>query len=134
MAEKVLIIGAGAAGIQAALSEAAVGNKVYVAEHFPSFGGERIPQDKIITDGDAFTSPDLAAFKSSNNIEFLRNADIQKLVSDNGQYKAQIHCRTPRVDPEKCDECGKCITVCPIHMYDDYNEGLEWRTAVDIFD
>ncbi|MBW2171832.1 MAG: FAD-dependent oxidoreductase [Deltaproteobacteria bacterium] len=134
MANKVLILGAGAAGIQAALAEAAAGNKVYVAEHFPSFGGERIPQDKIITDGDGFSSPDLAAFKSNDNIEFLRNADVQKLVSENGNYKAKIHCRTPRVDPEKCDECGKCITVCPIHMYDDYNEGLEWRTAVDFFD
>ena len=126
MAEKkVLVLGAGAAGIQAALSEAAAGSKVYVAEHFPSFGGERIPQDKIVTDGDAFTAPDLAAFKSNDNIEFLRNADVQALVGENGQYKAKILCRTPRVDPEKCDECGKCITVCPIHMHDDYNEGLE---------
>jgi len=132
--KKVLVLGAGAAGIQAALSEAAAGNKVYVAEHFPSFGGERIPQDKIMTNGDAFAAPDLAAFKSNDNIEFLRNADVEALVGDNGQYKAKIHCRTPRVDPEKCDECGKCITVCPIHMYDDYNEGLEWRTAVDFFD
>jgi NADPH-dependent glutamate synthase beta subunit-like oxidoreductase len=132
--QKVLVLGAGAAGIQAALAEAAAGNKVYVAEHFPSFGGERIPQDKIITDGDGFVSPDLAAFKTNDNIEFLRNADVQKLISDNGQFKAKIHCRTPRVDPEKCDECGKCITVCPIHMYDDYNESLEWRTAVDFFD
>ena len=132
--QKVLILGAGAAGIQAALSEAAAGNKVYVAEHFPSFGGERIPQDKIITDGDGFAAPDLGGFKNNDNIEFLRNADVQKLVSDNGQFKAKIHCRTPRVDPEKCDECGKCITVCPIHMYDDYNESLEWRTAVDFFD
>lgn len=131
--QKVLILGAGAAGIRAALSEAAAGNKVTVAEHFPSFGGERIPQDKIITDGDAFSAPDLKAFKDSGNIEFLRNADVQSLVSDNGRFKAKIHCRTPRVDPEKCDECGKCITVCPIHMYDDYNEGLEWRTAVDFF-
>ena len=134
MAEKkVLVLGAGAAGIQAALSEAAAGNKVYVAEHFPGFGGERIPQDKIISNGDAFTAPDLATFKSNDNIEFLRNADLEALVGDNGQFKAKIHCRTPRVDPEKCDECGKCITVCPIHMYDDYNEGLEWRTAVDFF-
>ena len=132
--QKVLVLGAGAAGIQAALSEAAAGNKVYVAEHFPSFGGERIPQDKIIADGDSFAAPDLAAFKSNENIEFLRNADVQSLTSDNGQFKAKIHCRTPRVDQEKCDECGKCITVCPIHMYDDYNEGLEWRTAVDFFD
>ena len=134
MAEKkVLIMGGGAAGIQAALSEAAAGNKVYVAEHFPSIGGERIPQDRIITDGDAFTAPDVAAFKNNENIEFLRNADVQALVGENGQYKVKIHCRSARVDMDKCDACGECIKVCPIHMYDDYNEALEWRTAVDFF-
>ena len=76
---KVLVLGAGAAGIQAALSEAAAGNKVTVAEHFPSFGGERIPQDRILTDGDGLTAPDLTAFKSNDNIEFLFLSE--KLVS-----------------------------------------------------
>jgi NADPH-dependent glutamate synthase beta subunit-like oxidoreductase/NAD-dependent dihydropyrimidine dehydrogenase PreA subunit len=131
--KKVLVMGGGAAGIKAALSEAAVGNKVYLAEHFPSVGGERIPQDRIIADGDAFTVPDVAAIKKNENIEFLSNADVQSLVGENGQYKAKIHCRTARVDMEKCDDCGECIKVCPIHMYDDYNEGIEWRTAVDFF-
>lgn len=131
--KKVLVMGGGAAGIQAALSEAAAGNKVYLAEHFPSIGGERIPQDRIIADGNAFAVPDVAAVKKNENIEFLRNADVQSLVGENGKYKAKIHCRTARVDMEKCDECGECIKVCPIHMYDDYNEGLEWRTAIDFF-
>lgn len=131
--KKVLVMGGGAAGIQAALSEAAAGNKVYLAEHFPSIGGERIPQDRIITDGDAFTALDVAAIKKNENIEFLRNADVRSLVGENGQFKAKIHCRTARVDMEKCDDCGECIKVCPIHMYDDYNEGIEWRTAVDFF-
>ena len=76
--KKVLVMGGGAAGIQAALSEAAAGNKVYLAEHFPSVGGERIPQDRIIADGDAFTVPDVAAIKKNENIEFLSNADVQR--------------------------------------------------------
>jgi ferredoxin len=131
--KKVLILGGGAAGIKAALHEAAVGNKVYLAEQLPSIGGERIPQNRIITDGESFTVPDLTSVNNNENIQILRNADVQRLVGENGHYRVNVRCRTPRVDPEKCDECGECIKVCPIHMYDDYNEGLEWRTAIDFF-
>lgn len=131
--KKVLVMGGGAAGIHAALSEAAAGNKVYLVEHFPSIGGERISRDGIITDGDAFNVPDVAAIKSHENIEVLNSADVEALIGENGIYSVKLRCRAPRVVREKCDDCGECIKVCPIHMYDDYNEGLEWRTAIDFF-
>ncbi len=126
-------MGGGAAGIHAALSEAAAGNKVYLVEHFPSIGGERIPRDRIISDGDAIYVPDVADVKSHKNIEVLTSADVGALISENGKYTVKLRCRTPRVDRKKCDDCGECIKVCPIHMYDDFNEGLEWRTAIDFF-
>ena len=34
------------------------------------------------------------------------------------------------MDLEKCTSCGECITVCPISIYDDYNEGLSDRKAI----
>ena len=132
MAEKkVLVMGGGAAGVQAALFEAASGNRVYLAENFPGIGGERIPQDRIIADGDALTAPDLEAVR--DKVEVLTNADVRDIVDENGRYKVKIHCRTPRVRTEKDNNPVNAIKVCPIHMYDDYNEGLEWRTAVDFF-
>jgi NADPH-dependent glutamate synthase beta subunit-like oxidoreductase/NAD-dependent dihydropyrimidine dehydrogenase PreA subunit len=134
VAEKnVLIIGGGVAGVKAALAQADAGNKVFMVEDFPSIGGERIPQDRIISDGDFFTAPDLAAVKENKAIQVIDSAEVRSLVGENGSFKVKIHRRTPRVDREKCDDCGECIKVCPIHMYDDYNESLEWRTAVDYF-
>ena len=128
-----LIIGGGVAGVKAALDRAGAGNKVVLVEDLPSVGGERIPQDRLITDGESFTDPDLAALKENNAIRVIDNAEVRSLVGDNGSFKAKIHRRTPRIDREKCNDCGECIKVCPIHMYDDYNESLEWRTAVDYF-
>ena len=116
-----------------ALDEAATGNNVYLAEPSPGIGGERIPTNRIITDSESLAEPDLTSLKNNKNIKILRSADVQGLIRENGHYKVNVRCRTPRVDPEKCDECGECIKVCPIHMYDDYNAGLEWRTAIDFF-
>ena len=73
--KKVLVMGGGAAGIHAALSEAAAGNKVYLVERFPSIGGERISRDRIITDGDVFNASDVAAIKSHENIKVLTSAE-----------------------------------------------------------
>jgi heterodisulfide reductase subunit A-like polyferredoxin len=131
--KKVLILGGGAAGIKAALHEVASGKRVYLAEPSPSIGGERIPQNKIITDGESFLQPDLTSVKNNKSIKILRSADVQGMIRENGHYRVNVRCQTPRVDPEKCNECGECIKVCPIHMYDDYNAGLEWRTAIDFF-
>ncbi|MBW2565909.1 MAG: 4Fe-4S binding protein, partial [Deltaproteobacteria bacterium] len=131
--KKVLILGGGAAGINAALYEAAAGNSVYLAEPSPGIGGERIPQTRIITDGESFAGPDLTSVKNNKNIEILKSAEVQGLTRENRHYRVNLRCGTTRVDPEKCNECGECIKVCPIHMYDDYNAGLEWRTAIDSF-
>jgi NADPH-dependent glutamate synthase beta subunit-like oxidoreductase len=130
---KVLVIGGGAAGIAAALEEAKAGNHVYLVEASPSIGRDQIPRDKIIHDNREFAVPDIASVKRHNNIEVISNSDVKNLGKKNGHFRAALHCRTSRVDPEKCDACGDCITVCPIHMHDDYNEGLGWRTAIDFF-
>jgi NADPH-dependent glutamate synthase beta subunit-like oxidoreductase/NAD-dependent dihydropyrimidine dehydrogenase PreA subunit len=131
--KKVLVMGGGVAGIRAVLAEADSGSQVYLIEHFPGIGGERIARDKIVTDGDAFDIPDLAAVKSHKNVEVLTGADLEALTSENGRYSVSLRCTTPRVDRDKCNDCGACIKVCPVHMYDDYNEGLVWRTAIDFF-
>lgn len=134
MSEKrVIIFGGDPAGLAAALEQAEAGMQVTLVESLPSLGGERIPQNRILTNGSALVDPNIEAVKGHPNIRVITNAQVERTVADNGSYRFRIKRSTPRVDREKCNDCRACIRVCPIHMYDDYNEGIGFRTAIDFF-
>ena len=134
MSEKrVIIFGGDPAGVAAALEQAKAGVQVTLIEPSPSLGGGRIPQTRLIADGSPYVDPNIEALKSYPNVRVINNAEVERVAAENGGYKLRIRRRTPRVDPEKCNDCKACIKVCPIHMYDDFNEGLGFRTAIDFF-
>lgn len=134
MSEKrVIVFGGDPAGVAVALQKAEAGMQVTLVESAPSLGGGRIPQTRIITDGLPPEDPNLEALKRHPNVRVITNARVERTVADNGSYKFRIRRLTPRVDREKCNDCKACIKVCPIHMYDDFNEGLGFRTAIDFF-
>ena len=129
--KKILIIGGGLEGVNAALDRAQAGAKVTILEKFPTLGAERIPRDRLITPEDAFVNPDLEKVRSNSSIDILTYSEIKRLRKDNGRVKAKILKRSIRVDNSKCTDCKACIRVCPVNMFDDFNEGFGFRTAVD---
>lgn len=134
MSEKqVIIFGGDPSGLAAALEQAEAGMQVTLLEPLPSLGGGRIPQDRIITADTPFADPRIEAVRRHPNIRVITNASVEKVSADNGGYHFRVRRLAPRVDREKCNDCRACIRVCPIHMYDDFNEGLGFRTAIDYF-
>ncbi|MCU0573759.1 MAG: FAD-dependent oxidoreductase [Syntrophobacteraceae bacterium] len=134
MSEKrVVVFGGDSAGMAAALQQAEAGRQVVLVESAPSLGGGRISQTRLMTDGTAFVDPSLQALRQHPNVRIITNARVQQTKADNGTYRFSIRKLTPRVDMEKCNDCKACIKVCPIHMYDDFNEGIGFRTAIDFF-
>lgn len=134
MAQKrVIVYGGDPAGVAAALEQAEAGLQVTLVEPSPSLGGGRIPQTHLITNGAGTVDPNLDAVRHHPNIRIITNATVEKVKAEDGRYRFRIRARTPRVDREKCNDCKACIKVCPIHMYDDYNEGIGFRTAIDYF-
>jgi heterodisulfide reductase subunit A len=129
--EKVLVIGGGLDGVSTALAKAEAGSHVTIVEKFPTLGAERIPRDRLITPEEGFRNPDLEQVRANSNIEVLTYSDIQKLRRSNGKVQTSILKRSLRVDNTKCNDCKACIKVCPVNMFDDFNEGLGFRTAVD---
>ncbi len=131
--KRVVVFGGDSAGIAAALQQAEAGRQVVLVESAPSLGGGRISQTHLMTDGTAFLDPNLQALKQHPNVRIITNARVEQTAAENGTYRFSVRQLTTRVDPEKCNDCKACIKVCPIHMYDDFNEGIGFRTAIDYF-
>jgi NADPH-dependent glutamate synthase beta subunit-like oxidoreductase/NAD-dependent dihydropyrimidine dehydrogenase PreA subunit len=131
--KRLVIFGGDAAGVTAALEQAEAGMQVTLIASAPSLGQELLPQTRIIGDDSPYMNPDVEAVVKHPNIQIITNAEVIKTTSSNGTYRFRIKRNTPRVDMDKCTDCKECIRVCPIHMYDDYNEGIGFRTAIDYF-
>ncbi len=131
--KKVLIVGGGIEGVRAAAQKAGAGNHVTIVEKFPTLGAERIPRDRIVTPDNAFENPELDKVRNSPNVEILTYSDLKKATQNDGKVLAKISKKSLRVDNTKCNDCKACIKVCPVNMYDDFDEGFTFRTAVDYF-
>lgn len=131
--KKTLVVGAGPAGVRLALERAEAGEQVTLVEKFPSLGAERIPRNRLINAEQAFDSPDLEKVRDHKNITIFPYSEVKRVIKENGKIKARVIKHSLRVDNTKCNDCKACIRVCPVNMFDDFNEGLGFRTAVDYF-
>ncbi|MDQ1334947.1 MAG: formate dehydrogenase beta subunit, partial [Thermodesulfobacteriota bacterium] len=131
--KSVLIVGGGIDGVRAALERAANGEDATIVEKFPTLGAERIPRDRLVNPSEAFVNPDLDAVRHHDRIRILTYSDLKKVKKDNGTIQARILKHSLRVDNDKCNNCKACIKVCPVNMFDDFDEGFTFRTAVDYF-
>jgi len=130
-AKVTLVVGGSLSGIQAAIEQADAGNKVYLVEDGPGLVGHRITAGNGFNPQEPFTRVDLKKLKEHPNITVLTNAAIEKITGKDGRYTVKIKKHPVRVIEDKCNDCQDCIRVCPINMWDDYNQGLSFRTAID---
>jgi len=122
MAESILIIGGGIAGISAALSAADYGCKVYLVDDTVSIGGMMARLDKTFPTNDCsicIESPLMYEVDNHPNIEILTNTDIRRVKKNNGTFKARVVKKARWVDEEKCTGCGSCVEACPVSVLDE---------------
>ena len=124
-AKKVLVIGSDSAGIQSALDLADAGNEVYLVDYSASFSIENLAKSE------SFSASRWDAVKSHHNIRLIGAASFEDIKKDNGGFRVKLRKSSARIIEDKCDHCGECIKVCPVHLWDGCNAGLALRTAID---
>lgn len=130
-----LVIGAGIAGISAALDLANAGFKVYLVEKNATIGGKMARWDKTFPTLDCSScilTPRMAEVGAHPNIELLSLAEVQKVDGFVGNFKVTITQKPRYVDLQKCTSCGDCSEVCPVDIPCEFDANLCYRKAIYI--
>jgi len=128
-----LVVGAGIAGMQAALDLAESGIKVYLLDRAPAVGGMMAMLDKTFPTNDCamcIMSPKLVEVGRHLNIELLNCAEVDAISGEPGDFTVTIRQHPRYVDRLKCTGCGDCAAACPINLPDSFNGGLSQRKAI----
>ncbi|HAA03063.1 MAG TPA: 4Fe-4S ferredoxin, partial [Syntrophobacteraceae bacterium] len=129
-----LVLGAGIAGLQAALDLGDQGFKVAVVEKDASIGGKMIRLSKVFPTLDCsscITTPKMAAAAHHENIALFTYCDLQSLSGSGEQGFSALIRQQPRyIDPVKCIGCRQCEYACPVYVPDPEQGGFSARKAV----
>ncbi|SDP43872.1 CoB--CoM heterodisulfide reductase iron-sulfur subunit A family protein [Desulforhopalus singaporensis] len=134
--KRVLIIGGGVAGIQAALDCAEGGLEVVLVEKTTSIGGKMAKLDKTFPTVDCsccILGPKMVDVAQHPNITLYAHAEVEEVNGYIGNFEIRIKQKTTYVDWEKCTGCGLCMEKCPSKKsYDHFNNGVGTTTAINI--
>ncbi len=131
----VLIVGAGIAGIQAALEIADSEHQVYLVERLPSIGGRMLQLDKTFPTLDCAAcigTPRMSQVGSHKYIELMTYSEVVEVSGYIGNFKAKIKKKARHVDETKCTGCGICWEKCPVEVRSEFDLGLSKRKAIYI--
>jgi len=135
VADQILVIGAGMAGIEASLTLAAAGKNVYLVEREPLFGGQAIKCEEVFANMECATcmaAPMQQEVLQNERIELLTLSDIKEVQGVAGDFTAKITKRARYVDSEACIGCNACFDPCPVSLPNTFEEDLGERKAIYI--
>ncbi len=130
-----IVVGAGIAGLQAALDLADQDYQVAIVEKDTSIGGKMIRLSKVFPTLDCsscITTPKMAAAAHHENITLFTYCDLKSLDRSGGALTARITQRPRYLDPVKCIGCRKCEYICPVYVPDEVEGGFSARKAIYI--
>jgi len=131
---RVLIIGGGVAGIQAAL-DLADEFEVILVEKAPTIGGKMALIDKTFPTMDCsicILGPKMADVGNHENINLISCAEVTNISGYIGNFEVTIKKHPRYVDEDLCTACGDCVSICPENVIDEYSGNLGWRKAIYI--
>jgi len=130
-----LVIGAGIAGIQAALDIAGAGFPVYLVEREPCVGGRMAQLDKTFPTLDCsacILTPKMVDVGQHPLITLMTYSEVTAVEGKAGAFRVQVKKKPRYVDEDKCRGCGECAAACRMtgRVTDTFNQGLGKRAAI----
>lgn len=129
----VMVVGAGIAGIQAALDVARSGHRVILVEKSPSIGGHMAQFDKTFPTLDCaacISTPKMVAVAQEPNIDLLTWTEVEEVTGFVGNYTVTVRRKARYVREDICTGCGACLEKCPTKVVSEFEEGLGMRRAI----
>ena len=116
LTKRLLVIGGGIAGIQAALDVANAGYQVTLVERTPTIGGKMAMLDKTFPTLDCsacILTPLMVDVAQHPNIELRAYAEVERVQGFVGNFKVTIRQKARYVNHVTCTGCGTCWGKCP---------------------
>jgi heterodisulfide reductase subunit A2 len=129
----VLVVGAGIAGIQAALDVAKSGHKVHLVERAPSIGGHMAQFDKTFPTLDCaacISTPKMVAVSQEPNINLMTYSEVAEVKGFVGNYTVTVRRKPRYVNERLCTGCGACMEKCPVKVDSEFEERMGKRRAI----
>ena len=130
-----LVIGAGIAGMQAALDLAGQGFDVLVVERQPSIGGVMVGLNKVFPTLDCSScicTPRMAEVAHHPRITILTYSDVQRVEPLRPGFWVQILKKPRYVVEDQCIGCSLCELACEVLVPHEFECGLGARRAIYI--
>lgn len=134
--KRVLVIGGGVAGIQAALDCSEGGLDVVLVERKSSIGGKMAQLDKTFPTVDCSScilGPKMVDVVQKDNITLHAASEVESISGYVGNFTVEVRKKATYVNWDACTGCGACIEKCPSRKVPDvFNENLANARAINI--
>jgi heterodisulfide reductase subunit A len=133
--QNVLVVGAGLAGMKAALLLANAGVTVYLLEKESLIGGQTIKFEEVYPNMECATcmvSPIQQDVLQNKNIELFLLSELESVEGETGRFKVKIRKKARYVSLVNCIGCDACYEPCPVNLDNEFEEDLSKKKAISV--